>query len=74
MRVWITDVYDFEIYGIWYMRESLEDLDLTDLEWETNTALALQALALERASMCVQITGKKMYCSDLIEGPNSNPN
>ncbi|EKM54441.1 uncharacterized protein PHACADRAFT_258288 [Phanerochaete carnosa HHB-10118-sp] len=74
MRVWVAGVYDFEIYGIWFMREGLEDLDLADLEWKTHTASAPPVLALEGASVCVQTAGEKMYRSNLVEGPNGNPN
>lgn len=73
MKVWASNVYDFEIYGIWFMREGLEDFDLSDPETATDVSQLPPALALEAASVCVQVAGKKMYRSTLIAGPNGDP-
>ena len=74
MRIWASDVYDFEIYGIWFMRDGLEYFDPARPE-KVEDAMGLPpALMVEAASICVQEAGEKMYRSKLIEGPNGDPN
>ncbi|GJE94470.1 DUF3632 domain-containing protein [Phanerochaete sordida] len=71
MQVWAADVYDFALYGIWFMRAGLEDFDPADPGRVTE--IAPPALDLEAASVCVQVAGAQMYRSHLIAGPNGDP-
>lgn len=72
MQVWVSDVYDFELYGLWMMREGLEDFDLDRLGGKTDHSNIPVALAIEEASVCIQVAAEKMYRSKLIAGPKGS--
>lgn len=76
MQVWVEDVVDFELWGIWMMHEGLEDFDagrIDDVMHYFDHGLGVPtALAVEEASWCVRIAGKKMYRSTLLAGPNGD--
>ena len=76
MRLWVEDIADFEVYGIWMMREGLEDLDLSqpeDTSKDPSTMSTTVTLAIEVADICIQTAGAKMYRSTAIFGPRGNP-
>ncbi|GJE91478.1 hypothetical protein PsYK624_076280 [Phanerochaete sordida] len=67
MQIWALDICDLEIYGLRIMRDGLENVDLAEPKRLTKAPdLVPPALALEAASVCVRLVGKKMYRSTRI--------
>ena len=72
MHIWQAGVLDCSSYGIYALRDGIEELDL-DAEEAPGQHECPRAMAVEIAAASVQEAAPAMYACTDIMGPNGNP-